>query len=188
MDQFLKREETGLWIVDLQEKLFPLMDRTCEVLERICFSIEAAKALQIPFLVTEQYPQGLGPTIEPVQLRLPKEQPVHHKTTFSGYFDPEIKKAVDRSGKKNWILVGIEAHICVLQTAKDLLEAGYRVVVLNDATSARSLFDFSTAMGELRDVGARLTSSETVFYEMVRDADSPFFKPLLEVMKRCTHA
>lgn len=83
----------------------------------------------------------------------------------------------------SWILIGIEAHICVLQTAKDLLEAGKAVAVANDAVSSRSIYDFSAAMGELRDNKARLTSVETLIYELVRDAKSSEFKEILSLVK-----
>src|SRR5205807_1820262 len=101
------------------------------------------RLLKLPLFVTEQYPRGLGLTLAPIKSRLPPDQAIFSKTTFSGYFDPSIKQKVDQTGVDTWILVGIEAHICVLQTAKDLLEAGKNVVVLNDAVSSRSLFDFS---------------------------------------------
>ena len=183
MSFFLDQQKTGLWVVDVQENLFPQVDRSHEILERICFAIEGAKALKIPLFVTEQYPQGLGPTIGPIKQRLPEGQAIFSKTAFSGYFEPGLKKAIDQTGIESWILVGIEAHICVLQTAKDLLASKKQVVVLNDAVSSRSLFDFSTAMGELRDCGARISSTETVLYELIRDASKPEFKAILPLIK-----
>jgi nicotinamidase-related amidase len=185
--RFLNREKTGLWLVDVQENLFPLVDRYDEVLDNICFAIECASALKLPIFVTEQYPEGLGPTVEAIKKRLPTGQVIYPKTTFSGYKDPFIQKAVDQLKVDEWILIGIEAHICVLQTAKDLIEEKKRVVVLNDAVTSRSLFDFSTAMGELRDNGIRISSTETVFYELVRDSATPAFKAILPLIKSHAH-
>ncbi len=182
-ERFLNKAKTGFWVVDVQENLFSLIDRSCEVLEKICFIVEAARHLNLPLFVTEQYPKGLGSTIDPIKRRLSQNQVIFSKTTFSGYYDPAIKQAVDLTGVETWILVGIEAHICVLQTAKDLLDAGKNVVVLNDAVSSRSLFDFSTAMGELRDVGVRLSCSESVIYELIRDASSQEFRDILPLVK-----
>ena len=174
---------SALWIVDVQEKLFPKVDRSCEILEAICFFLEAAKILDMPIVVTEQYPDGLGKTVNPIMQRVPKDQEIWSKTTFSGYRDSAIRKKVEPLADR-WILVGIEAHICILQTAKDLLADGKEVVILNDAISSRSLFDFSTALAELREAGARISSSETIVYEMISDAASPKFKEILSLVKR----
>jgi hypothetical protein len=183
LQKFLKKEETGLWLVDTQEVLFPHIDRCCEILEKICFIIQAAQILKLPLFVTEQYPVGLGETVAQIKKHFPEGQVVFPKTTFSGYKEPKIQKAVDHTGVNTWILIGIEAHICVLQTAKDLLAAKKEVVILNDAVSSRSLFDFSTAIAELRDHGARISCSEAIVYEMVRDAHTPEFQMLLPLVK-----
>lgn len=174
---------SGLWIIDVQEKLYPKIDRSCEILESICFFLEVAKVLELPIVVTEQYPKGLGKTVRPILERLPSGQQIWSKTTFSGYLDPTIRRSVAPLSE-SWILVGIEAHICVLQTAKDLLADGKQVIVLNDAISSRSLFDFSTAIAEMKEAGARISSSETMVYEMVKDAASPKFKKILPLVKR----
>jgi nicotinamidase-related amidase len=187
MMEFLNKERTGLWIVDVQEKLFPLIDHSHEVLEHICFILEAAKILHLPIFVTEQYPQGLGPTIGSIKRRLPTNQIIYSKTSFSGYFETLLRTAIDQLNVDHWILVGIEAHVCILQSAKDLLASHKKVIVLNDAVSSRSVFDFSTAMGELRECGARISSSETVIYEMIRDAALPEFKALLPLVKEHSH-
>ncbi len=180
---FLDKEKTGLWLIDIQENLFPLIDRSCEILQKICVCLAFAKTSKLPVFVTEQYPKGLGHTVAPIKEKLPENQPIFTKTTFSGYHDPEIKKAIDVIPVETWILTGIETHICVLQTAKDLILAGKKVVILNDATSSRSLFDFSTALAELREMGCRISSTETVIYEMLRDANSADFKAILPLLK-----
>lgn len=184
MQKFLTKEKTGIWVLDVQEKLFPLIDRHEAILENICFAIEAAKLLGLRIFVTEQYPEGLGETVSAIKNCLPEGQILYPKTSFSGYKDPNLRKAVEKDGVDTWILVGIEAHICVLQTAKDLLADKKNVVILNDAISSRSMFDFSTAMGELRECGARISSTETVIYEIVRDASAPEFKALLPLVKQ----
>lgn len=181
---FLQRAETAVWLVDVQENLFSCIDRKDEVLDNICFFLQAASILKLPLVVTEQYPKGLGKTVETLRQFLPKNQPILEKTAFSGYFDKEIRKMVDAIEAKNWILIGIETHICMLQTAKDLVNAGKNVIVLNDATSSRSLYDFSTGIAELKECGVRISNCETVLYEMVRDASSPEFKTLLPLIKR----
>lgn len=172
-------EKPGLLIVDVQEKLFPHIDRSCEILDQICFALEAAKALDVPIVVSEQMPEKLGGTVRPIVERLPPGQQIFSKSTFSAYRVAQLQVMPIET----WILVGIEAHICVWQTAKDLLAAGKKVIILNDAVSSRSLFDFSTAMGELRDAGARISSTETVLYEMIGDANSDAFEAVLPLIK-----
>jgi nicotinamidase-related amidase len=183
MDNFLKKEKTGLWLIDVQENLFHLMDRSDKVLETICFVIKATQLLKLPIFVTEQYPTGLGGTVAVVKKLLPEGQVIYPKTFFSGYRECGIREAVNETGMEAWILVGIEAHICVLQTAKDLLEAKKDVIILKDAISSRSAFDFSIAIAEMNKSGARISSSETIVYEMIRDAATPEFKALLPLVK-----
>lgn len=180
---FVQKEKAGLWVVDVQEGLFPHIDRSGQILEQICFAIEGARLLNLPLFVTEQVPEKLGETVEPIKQRLPEGQEVHAKTAFSGFYAPSLRASVEKLGVKTWILVGIEAHICILQTAKDLIAAGKEVVVLNDAVSSRSLYDFSTAMGELRDCGVRISSTETVLYECIRDVNTDVFKKLFPLLK-----
>ncbi|MCH9628156.1 MAG: hypothetical protein S4CHLAM2_18110 [Chlamydiales bacterium] len=179
----IEKEKAGLWVMDVQEVLFPHIDRSGQILEQICFALEGARLLNLPLFVTEQAPSKLGETIAPIKERLPEDQQIHAKTAFSGFYEQHLRQAVEKIGVETWILVGIEAHICILQTAKDLVGAGKEVVVLNDAVSSRSLYDFSTAMGELRDCGVRISSTETVLYECIRDADSGVFKQLFPLLK-----
>ncbi|MFN0065885.1 MAG: isochorismatase family protein [Chlamydiales bacterium] len=183
MNGFLEKGKTALWIVDVQEKLFSHIDRKDEVLDSICFFLKAALILKLPLVVTEQYPKKLGPTVRDIKELLPPRQPIWEKTLFSGYADKEIRASIDAIECTHWILIGIEAHICILQTAKDLLASGKSVVVLNDAVSSRSLYDYSTAISELRDVGTRVSNVETVVYELVRDGKSPEYKELLPLIK-----
>lgn len=183
MNNFIEKEGTGLWVIDVQERLFPHIDRSCEILEQICYFLKAVNLLHIPVFVTEQSPDKLGDTVAPIKERLPEGQILFPKSTFSGWRNGQIQHAIEKLGVKTWILVGIEAHICVLQTAKDLLRARKEVIVLNDAVSSRSLYDFSTAMGELRDAGARISSTETVLYEIMEDAESRAFQTLFPLIR-----
>lgn len=183
MSDCIEKEGTGLWIIDVQERLFPHIDRSCEILEQICYFLAAANLLALPIFVTEQSPDKLGETVAPIKKRLPDGQMLFPKSTFSGWRNGPVQHAIEKLGVKRWILVGIEAHICVLQTAKDLMRAKKEVVVLNDAVSSRSLYDFSTAMGELRDAGARISSTETILYEIMEDAHSETFKTLFPLIR-----
>ncbi|MCH9610345.1 MAG: hypothetical protein S4CHLAM81_04960 [Chlamydiales bacterium] len=178
----VQKESAALLLVDVQENLFPQIDRRDEVLDTICFFLQAASVLRLPTVVTEQYPKGLGATLQTVREFLPKNQPILEKSSFSAY-SGEIAKMIDAIEAQSWIVIGVETHICILQTVRDLIAVGKDVVVLNDATSSRSLYDYSTAIAELRDLGARISNSETILYEMVKDAASAEFKQLLPLIK-----
>jgi hypothetical protein len=180
---FAKKEKTGVWLVDVQVNLFPLIERAQEVQDNICFFLDAARLLKLPVFVTEQYPKGLGATVPKIKEHLPVGQIIYSKTLFSGYKEPHIVQAADNIGIDTWILMGIETHICVLQTAKDLLVAEKEVIVLKDAIGSRSSFDHSCGIEEMRDLGMRLTCIEAVLYEIIRDAASPDFKAILPLVK-----
>lgn len=179
----LDNKNTGLWIMDVQEKLATHVEGSHKMLEKICFMIDVAKILHFPIVITEQFPQGLGETISTIKNRLPEEQIIYPKNSFSGFKEPLIQQKIEKSGLKNWILVGIETHICILQTVKDLIEANKGVIVLNDGVSSRSHPDSMTAIEEMREIGARISTAETVVYEMIGRADSIDFKKCLPLIK-----
>ncbi|SCA63236.1 Isochorismatase domain-containing protein 2A [Chlamydiales bacterium SCGC AG-110-M15] len=179
----IKPEDSALLLVDVQEKLLPRIDRGSDVTRQMQKVIKGAQALQIPIIVTEQYPQGLGSTVPPLKASLSPNQVYLPKTTFSCMQDTKIAETILSLPVKNWILIGIEAHICILQTARDLLREGKQVIAVNDAMSSRSIFDFSTAVAEMRDCGARITSTETILFELLKDAKHPQFKEVSKLFK-----
>lgn len=179
----LSRENTSLLIIDVQEKLIKLVDHSAEILCNIQKIIKGFQILRIPIVVSEQYPQGLGSTVPALQTYLGEGISYVEKTSFSCLGSADLKKRFLSQPAKNWVLCGIEAHVCVLQTAKDLLGEGKGVVVLNDAISSRSIFNYSTAIAELRDMGARITSTETILFELVEDAKNPEFKAISQLIK-----
>lgn len=180
---FLSRENAGLLVVDVQENLLPHIERAELVVSTMRMAIKGFQILRTPIVVTEQYPQGLGHTIPALKSCFSPTQQILNKTTFSCLNDIEIKRYLLAQPIEQWILIGLEAHICVLQTAKGLLASGKQVVVLNDAISSRSIYDFSTAIAELRDIGARITSTETALFEMLRDSKAPEFKQISQLVK-----
>jgi nicotinamidase-related amidase len=179
----LKKERTGLLIVDLQEKLVPLVERSAEMLSAIQKSIKGFQILGLPIAATEQYPQGLGSTLAGIKSLLGDKQKYYSKTAFSCLGEPSVKEALLSLPIDQWVVVGIEAHVCVLQTTRDLVEAGKQVVVLNDAISSRSIYDFSTAIAEMRDAGVRISSVETVLFELLHNSQVPEFKKISQLLK-----
>lgn len=181
----LEQNQTAVLLIDLQEKLVPYLDRSCEVMARVATALQAFQTLHCPILVTEQYPEGLGQTIPQLKRVLGEQQQYHCKTTFSCLGDEKIKEIILSSPQNHWILLGAEAHVCILQTAKDLLSTGKEVTILNDTITSRSIFDFSTAIAEMRDCGVRISSLETVLFELVKDSKNPNFKAISELIKPC---
>lgn len=179
----LSRDSTGLLVIDVQEKLFPYVENSCPVMQTIQKAVRGFQILKLPVFVTEQYPKGLGMTVETLKGVLGTNQRYLTKTSFSCMDDDLVKNALLKAPVSQWVLAGIEAHVCVLQTVKDLLENGKQVVVLNDAISSRSIYDFSTAIAEMRDYGARISSTETVLFELLRNSKAAEFKEISQLIK-----
>lgn len=182
----LSKEQTALLIVDVQDKIFNAVDHSHEVLKTLLRLIKSFQILQLPITITEQYPEGLGSTILPIKTALGPSYKPWQKTTFSCLDDPSFFEHIQNTPIKQWVVVGVEAHVCVLQTAKGLIRMGKQVVVLNDAISSRSVYDFSTAISEMKDMGIRVSSSETILFELLQDSKSPHFKDVSKIIKsRC---
>jgi nicotinamidase-related amidase len=177
--------QTILLIVDMQEKLVEAVERGSEILTTLCKVVKGFQILNLPILISEQYPQGLGSTVMPLQTCLGEAYLPYTKTTFSCLDNPEFMNRVLSLSNLQWVVVGIEAHICVLQTVKGLLKAGKQVAVLNDALSSRSIYDFSTAIAEMRDVGVRVTCAETLLFELLKGSTHPLFKSINALIKSC---
>lgn len=181
----LTQEHASLLIVDMQEKLFPHIDHPCEVMQKSALLIQAAQCLDLPIITAEQSPERLGPTIASIRQALGVHYVPWSKAHFSCLGNPDLHTHLSGHERRQVILIGVEAHICVLQTARDLLREGKEVVVANDAISSRSILDYSTAIAEMRDMGVRISSVETLLFEMVKGANSPHFKVISQLVKGC---
>lgn len=179
----LSKDQSGVLLIDVQEKLFPYMENACHVMAAMIKALRGFQILGLPIYATEQYPQGLGQTVHPLRELLGTSQRYCSKTAFSCFGDEAVKSLLLDSGIQQWILLGIEAHVCVLQTAKSLLKHHMQVVVLNDAVSSRSIYDLSTGIAELRDCGARISSSETVLFELLVHSKAAEFKEISQLIK-----
>lgn len=181
-NRFIEKGKTGFLVVDVQDKLFPLVENPVEATEAMIKAIKGFKLLGLPYIVSEQYPEKLGSTI--VELKgLIERDKVYTKTAFSCLKDDKLKEAILKEPVDTWIVLGIEAHVCILQTAKDLILNGKQCVVLNDAISSRSVYDYSSAIAELRDIGARVSSLETILFELMQNSKAPEFKSISQLIK-----
>lgn len=179
----LDRNRAALLVVDMQDKLLNAVERRCDLLAAIRKLIKGMQILAVPVFASEQYPQGLGSTEQRLKECLGEHQPYFAKTVFSAWCDPAIERALRDSGRDQWIVVGIEAHVCILQTVRDLIRHDYSVVVPNDCISSRSIYDYSTAIAEMRDLGVRISTAETVIFELVQDAQAPEFKQISQLIQ-----
>ena len=174
-------ECTGL-VIDIQERLFPVMHQRDELLHRVQILLEGLKILNIPMLVTEQYPKGLGVTLAPLTKAL--DQPdIIEKLSFSCCGEPDFILALENLGKSHVIICGIEAHVCVLQTVLDLVEKGYKPVVLADCISSRNPDDQAVAIERMHSEGAVITTSESLLFELTVEAGTQQFKSISRLVK-----
>ncbi|MDD5228103.1 MAG: isochorismatase family protein [Methylococcales bacterium] len=181
----LKILDSVLVVVDMQGKLSAVMAENDATLmhENTVSLLEAAKKLAIPVLVTEQYPQGLGQIETQVSDALPDTAQIFEKTSFSCTGASGFMPALKETASKQIILVGQEAHVCILQTALDLITLGYQVHVVEDAICARKAEHKFYALQRLQAQNVIITNYESVLFEWLRDAAHPDFKTISQLLR-----
>jgi hypothetical protein len=184
MGALLERARSQLVVVDLQEKLSPTIAAFDSVMGRVGFVVEAARTLGVPITITEQYPKGLGPTEPALLASCGNAAAIFAKTAFSCLKDEAIADHLaSHPARKQLVLVGIEAHVCVLQTALDAVAAGYQVFVVGDAIASRSFADADAARQRMAVSGVTMVSAEMVFFEWLERAGTPEFKQLSGLLR-----
>ncbi|SDF49349.1 hydrolase [Sporolituus thermophilus] len=178
----LNRQDSALIVVDMQDKLLRAIANWETVLDGCIKMVKFAQTLGVPVVVTEQYPRGLGPTNTGISSLFTEFKP-YEKTAFSCFGCADFREQLSRLGVKTVVLVGIEAHICVTQTALDALAAGYQVQVIADAVGSRSIDNKQLGLAKMRQAGAVITGVEIALYEWLEDANSPEFKAILPLIK-----
>ncbi len=186
MSRVLNREDAVLAVVDVQERLVPAIDKELyfRSLKNFKIAIEAAGTLGLPVILTEQYPKGLGRTVPDVLQALEgKPYDRIEKTTFSCARDEGFLAALAKTARRQVVLIGMEAHVCVYQTSVDLVNAGYEVFVLDDAVSSRSPRNYQSGIDALRDAGAVVVSTETAVFQLMKVAGTPEFKKISSLLR-----
>ncbi|EHU4914194.1 isochorismatase family protein [Vibrio vulnificus] len=178
----LEKENTGLIVVDVQGKLAQMVDQSEQMITKITKLIEGAKMLGLPIIWLEQIPENLGATVAPIANALQGYQPFH-KSTFSGCGTATISNAIQACEVEQWLLCGIEAHICVYQTAVDLKQMGYQVEVVTDCVSSRAPQNKALALRKFEANGIGLSGLEMALFELMRDGKCPEFKQMLPLFK-----
>jgi len=172
--------DTGLLVIDVQEKLTPLISRSAEVIRNIAFLIDAARILDMPVQATEQYPKGLGATVSELAQRLPQRP---DKVAFSCCAIPSVVDNFRRAARPKLLLAGIETHVCVQQTALDLLALNFRLYIPADGVASRYEIDHERALRRLENVGAIITTCESAVFEWIGAAGSPQFKEISRLVQ-----
>lgn len=177
----LTRALATVLVVDLQQKLLPAMHEADSCVAAAARLIKAAGTLGVPVIATEQYPAGLGRT-DPRISELLAANRTFEKTQFSAWIEP-VRAVLAHSGRNQVILVGIETHVCVQQTALDLLRDGKQVWLCVDAVTSRRPLDSQVACDRLRHAGAIVTTTESVIFELLGEAGTQEFKNILKIVK-----
>ena len=179
----LTAENTLLMIIDVQGKLARIVQNSETVIKNINALIRASDLLDIPIITVEQNPEKLGPTVPEISESIIDFTPVP-KMSFSAFKVDEIRKTLKKSEKNNILLVGVETHVCVYQTAMDLLQNGYHVVYLvSDAVSSRTSENKKLGIEMMKEAGAKITGTETVLFEMLETCENEYFRSVLALIK-----
>ncbi|MDH5477762.1 MAG: hydrolase [Nitrospinota bacterium] len=178
----LDANKTLLAVIDVQGALAEAMSGREALYANLEKLIRGCQLLNLPMVWTEQVPDKLGATIPRIASLLKGQDPIP-KSCFSCASDQRFAKALSSAGKAQILLCGIEAHICVLQTAMDLVERKYQVFVVADAVSSREASNVQVALERMREVGAVVVSAEMALFEMLKDATDPRFRDLLRIIK-----
>ena len=178
----IKKEDSLLVLVDIQEKLFPHIANFQSIEESLLTLVKGTNKLNVPLVLSEQYKKGLGETLSSLKEEIKPIKTIE-KLTFSCADTLEFKEFIDSSNKKNIILVGIESHICVLQTAIDLKSLGLNPIVVVDAIGSRSIDNEMIAIERMKQEGIILASVESILFELCREAGTEEFKFISKLVK-----
>lgn len=178
----IDRNKALLLVVDIQERLVPAMQDPESLVRQAGILLRAATHLEIPVVASEQYPAGLGHTVAPLVEALP-DGAVQEKLAFSCWGDEGLRNRLESSGRRQIVLAGIEAHVCVLQTALQLRETGYSVFVVRDAVSSRRPESIETALTRMQNAGIQPVTTEMVVFEWLERAGTPEFRELSKLIR-----
>lgn len=182
MDKYILTEEDAvLMVIDIQERLVPAMKYGEQVIQNTNTLVSLAQKLEVPIIITEQYPKGLGKTVADLNNNF-ENLPAYEKVTFSGYTS-EVNSALKETGRQKIIITGIETHVCVFQTVRDLLAQSYQVFVVGDAVSSRTEENYQNGLSLMASMGAVITNTETVFFDLLKQAGTPLFKEFSKLIK-----
>ncbi len=178
----ITKENTSALIIDIQERLFPVIYEKETLLNNCKTLIGGLAELNLPLITTQQYTKGLGETLPEIKTVIPDFSFIE-KRSFSCFDEPEVVNKLEASETKNIIICGIESHVCVLQTAVDFKAAGYNPVVVIDCVSSRAKENIELAKERFRHEGILMTSYESILFELTRSSAAPEFRAISKLVK-----
>lgn len=181
-DTLLRRDDTVLVVVDLQESLLKIIPENDRLIKAVRLVIGSASILEIPIIVTTQYAARLGAMPEALSELIPASAPTIDKLSFSAMAHDGFSQVLKETGRSQVLLCGIETHICITQTALDLRASGYHVNVIADAVASRTFEKHKLGMERMRDNGIHPVSSDAAVYEWLVKAGTPEFKSILPLV------
>ena len=176
-------EDTMALIIDFQERLVPVIKDNEELLQHTAILIKGLRMLGIPMVVTQQYTKGIGMTVQKISEAVGEDFKYYDKITFSCADDETIMEQIEKTGKKNIIVCGMEAHICVLQSVIDLIGMEYNVILVDDCVGSRRDKDRLAAVQRAALEGAAITTYEAILFELTRKAKTDVFKEISRLIK-----
>ncbi len=182
MNPMFTADKTALIVIDVQEKLLPAIEGKEKLVDNLRRLIRGMRVLEVPVVLTEQRPEALGETVPEIKELFPGETPVV-KSSFSCAGEETFIRRLEKLARPQLVLAGIEAHICVCQTAMDLKSRGYEVQVVVDAVSSRTAENRELAFKKLLSSGVELAGVETILFELLRKAEGAKFKEILKIVR-----
>ena len=182
-NRILNSEDSFLLVIDIQEKFMPVVHNADELIHNTGIMIQAAYELNIPIVVSEQFPRGLGSTAEHLKNLLRPETRIFEKTAFSCMGDLRLTNYIKSLKRHQVIVTGLEAHVCVNQTVHHLLESGYEPHIIRDAITSRNPNNKSTTIRKMVRSGAVLSCTEMALFEMMRGSTHPAFRSVQKLIK-----
>jgi len=181
-NKLLIPEKTALLIIDIQERILPVISNYQRIVDNTLKLIKGFKVMSLPIYFTEQYPKGLGPTVSSITEELGDLKPFD-KMSFSCSGAGDLFEEFKKKNLSQIVVCGIESHVCVQQTVLDLIENGFQVNSAVDAVSSRKEIDYSTSLERMRDQGAEITTTESILFELLNVCGTPQFKDISKIVK-----
>ncbi len=182
MINMLDRKDSILLVIDVQEKLVKALDKDV-VVNRTLTLVKAAKILEIPTIATQQYSKGLGQIVEPVKQSFAPNTQIIEKSAFSAVKETEFMEILKSFNRNQIVICGIETHVCVHQTAADLINAGFDVYVAKDACASRNKYEFKQGIDRMQANGIKISCVEIILFEWLKSAKNLYFKEVQALIK-----
>lgn len=186
LDRFaVSQDDTLLLVIDIQERLAPAIFDQERVIDRTLVLAQTAAEMNLPVILTEQYPRGLGPTVPAIAALLTERLPAaqrFEKIAFSAC-TPEVSAALQATGRRKVIIAGMETHVCVFQTTRQLLADGYEVFIARDAVSSRTPENRENGFALMAAMGTVISNTETLVFDLLKVSGTPLFKTVSKLIK-----